>query len=645
LSSPDSVPRRPFRGRAGRYLAALGIVATATLIRVAADSPLHAQLPYMFYMAAVVVATRLCGVDAGLFSIVASAFAANYFFVVPRHQFIPHPDDWVAMSTFSAVAFSVAWFVGRSRRAEREIRELHAQTSAVLEQMSAATLAAEVGVWTWLPETNRVSVGANWRALFGAAADAEVTFETWVAALHPDDRERAVATLNAAWRDRHQFASEYRVVRPDGTVRWIIDRGRAFHHAGGRVAGMAGINVDITKRKVAEEALRDADRTKDEFLATLSHELRTPLNAIVGWSDMLRRGALPPERVGLAADSIYRNATVQNELINDVLDVSRIVSGKVRIETRPIDPAALVEAAVESVRPAADAKGVMIAMELGAIPFSVAGDGTRLQQVFWNLVSNGVKFTPSGGRVRVSLRSTDDQVEIQVADTGVGISADFLPHVFERFRQHDSSTTRRHGGLGLGLAIVRHLVELHGGTVAAESAGEERGATFTVMLPGRRFEDRRGSGSPGVRRRSTRAVDPVRNDAPSLCGVRVLVVDDEADAREVAASVLRYHGATVTVAANAAEALEAFDTCDADVLLVDLAMPGEDGYALLGRIRAGSNRKGSSVPAIALTACARAEDQRRVLASGFQRHLAKPADSRALVRAVADVQSGKRDVA
>ena len=629
------------------------------------------------------------------------------------------------------------------------------------EELRVATLAAEVGVWTWSPSKGTVSVGGNWRSLFDVAPDAEVTFDTWTSALHPEDRERAVETLNAAWQEHGQFAVEYRVVRRDGSIRWLIDRGSATDNEDGTATSMSGINLDITKRKHAEEeaqqateryerlfgairegfahyqgvyedgqlvdlrvleinpagaalsgvpsevqtgktwkevrpgaeesifahyqkaagtgaavrfdeynrltgrwydvlahpieggefavtfsditerkeleeSLRDANRLKDEFLATLSHELRTPLNAIVGWSDMLRRGSLNPKDTKRATDSIYRNAQAQSEMIADVLDVSRIVSGKVQIEPTPMDLPALLHNAVDSLRAAANTKGVELLTEISSVAYPVSGDSTRMQQVFWNLLSNAVKFTPAGGSVRVSLRLAHGQAEVTVSDTGMGIPPAFLPHVFERFRQRDSSSTRSHGGLGLGLAIVKHLVELHGGTVTAESAGEGEGATFTVRLPALPFEDRRRDERRAVR--NGPPVSTVPDDVPSLCGTRVLVVDDQPDARDLSASVLRNHGATVAIAASATQALDQFVLFDPHVLLVDLAMPEMDGFALLERIRKSEGRKGQSVPAIAFTAYAREEDRRRTLAKGFQLHLAKPVDAHRLVRAVDSVR-------
>lgn len=618
----SSLLRLQPRRRLVRSVLAAGIVALATGARFAVDPLVHDQIPYFTYVASVVIATWLCGVLGGTVSTLLTAFTGHYFFVEPRYRFSPSGEDWIAMGMVCIVGLGLVWLVGRWRLAEAQVR--------------VATIAAEVGVWTWTPGTSRVSVRGNWRTLFGVAPDAKVTLDTWAAALHPDDREHAIDSLKTAWRDQREFQSEYRTVSPEGTVRWIIDRGRPIFDASGAVVGMAGVNVDITKRRTAEEAAHLANRLKDEFLATLSHELRTPLNAIVGWSDMLRRHTLQSEQADKAMESVYRNAKTLSEMINDVLDVSRIMSGKVRIEMQPVDPAAVLQSAIESVRSAADAKGVAIVTDRATVPFPLSGDPVRLQQVFWNLLTNAVKFTPSGGQVRVSLRLSGEHVRVQVSDTGTGISPEFLPHVFERFRQRDSSSTRQDAGLGLGLAIVHQLVELHGGTVQAESTGEGRGATFTVRLPAQRFEERRHARQSIVR--PVPAVEPVSDDAPSLCRARVLIVDDESETREVTAAVLQHHGASVAVVADAQQALSEFNRFDPTVLLIDVAMPGIDGYGLIERIRTSCGERGKVIPAIAFTAYAREEDQRRALTKGFQLHLAKPVDSHTLVRAVASVQ-------
>jgi signal transduction histidine kinase/ActR/RegA family two-component response regulator len=376
-----------------------------------------------------------------------------------------------------------------------------------------------------------------------------------------------------------------------------------------------------------EEAER-ANRVKDEFLATLSHELRSPLSAIVGWSSMLKKRRLPAEIVERAIDVIHRSANAQTHLIDDVLDVARIVNRKLRLEMQLLDLGAALQAAIEVIRPEADAKKVAISACLTNAPSTVFGDSARLQQVFSNLLSNAVKFTEPGGQVAVSMERVDAFVQVQVQDSGIGISPELLPHIFERFRQRDSSSTRAHTGLGLGLAIVQHLVEAHGGTVAAHSAGEGKGATFVVRLP---FEAQ-------DRRMSTELLPPApvmaaADHEPSLGGLTVFVVDDHAEARETTSSILQHAGATVLCAASGLEALKHLPLVNPGVLLIDLAMPGMDGYALLREIQQSGRRP--RIPAIALTAYARSEDRERALASGFQMHIAKPVESDTLVRAVA----------
>jgi CheY-like chemotaxis protein/anti-sigma regulatory factor (Ser/Thr protein kinase) len=338
-----------------------------------------------------------------------------------------------------------------------------------------------------------------------------------------------------------------------------------------------------------------------------------------------------------AVQAISENARRQVHLMDDLLDISRIVAGKVTMEPALIEPGAVVRRAVDTVVPAATAKGLALDVSLGRTLRGVFADPARLQQVVWNLLSNAVKFTPNGGRVSVSVEATDEEVEIVVADNGIGIPAAFLPHAFDRFRQADSRPTRSYGGLGLGLSIVRHLVEAQGGTVRAESEGEGRGATFVVSLPAREFHERRHEEVAETGSRTSVSIVPVRLDnPPSLRRVRVLIVDDDADTRELMAVVLGRHGATVGQAASAVEALEKLACIGADVLLIDLAMPDVDGYTLIRRIRE-SGGETAGIPAIAVTAYAREEDRRQVLASGFQFHIAKPVESSTLVNAIAEL--------
>jgi signal transduction histidine kinase/ActR/RegA family two-component response regulator len=395
--------------------------------------------------------------------------------------------------------------------------------------------------------------------------------------------------------------------------------------------------------QAARQSAEEASRLKDEFLATVSHELRTPLTAVLGWAHLLRAGYLDEPSAKNALETIERNARSQSQLIDDLLDVSRIITGKLRLDVRQVDPASFIESAVEALRPAAEAKGVRIQKVMDTGVNSIAGDPARLQQVVWNLLSNAIKFTPRGGRVQVRLERVDSHVEIAVSDTGAGISHKFLPHVFDRFRQADQSTTREYGGLGLGLAIVRHLVELHGGTVNADSHGEGRGSTFTVMLPLLTvYQSDDVDASPHVHPKASDAA--LAPDCPErLDGLKVLVVDDEADTRELLNVVLRRCGAEVLTASTAAEAQDLLERLRPDILISDIGMPGEDGYELIRSVRALPLEKGGRIPAVALTAYARTEDRLRVLRSGYQMHVPKPVELSELVAVVANLAARAGD--
>jgi PAS domain S-box-containing protein len=404
---------------------------------------------------------------------------------------------------------------------------------------------------------------------------------------------------------------------------------------------------DITDRKQAE-AERDqllereraarleaeaANRLKDEFLATLSHELRTPLNAIVGWAAVLRGQTVNPD-LRRAVDTIDRNARAQSQLIEDILDVSRIVTGKLTLDVRPVDLVTVVGAALESLRPSAEAKQIRVEVDLDPALPELSGDAGRLQQVVWNLLSNSIKFTPAGGTVSISASVDGAEVRLDIRDSGAGIDPDFLPHVFERFRQADASTTRAHGGLGLGLAIVRHLVELHGGTVAAESEGPGRGATFRVRLP-----VRRGPGARTVAEDARGAAARPATPSVQLNGLRVLVVDDDVDTLALLVTVLRASGAETFAASSARMALETFLAAQPHLVVSDIGLPGEDGFSLIAAIRSLPREAGGAVPAVALTAYARVEDRDRALRSGFDMHLPKPIDPDALLAALAEIRS------
>jgi PAS domain S-box-containing protein/excisionase family DNA binding protein len=398
--------------------------------------------------------------------------------------------------------------------------------------------------------------------------------------------------------------------------------------------------TDITERRKLEKAvearaeeLAEANRIKDEFLATLSHELRTPLTSILGWAHLLQTGDMDHATSMRALEAIQRNARSQVQLIEDLLDVSRVITGKLYLEIGPTNLAAVVEAAIEAVRPAADARRVQLVATLDHAT-TIPGDPDRLRQVVWTLLSNSIKFTRAKGRVEVLLRQSDEEAQIIIKDTGIGISSDFLPHVFDRFRQADSTSTRAYGGLGIGLALVRHLVEQHGGTVSAESPGDEQGSTFTVTLP------LGGPAMLGQRAEAVRLTDyhsSERVDAQALLNLRVLIVDDEEDARDLIQTTLALSGARVTTTASAREALAAIERERPHVMVCDIGMPGEDGYQLIGRVRALPFGRGGNIPAVALTAYAREEDRRRALEAGFQVHVSKPIKPSELVAVVASV--------
>jgi signal transduction histidine kinase/ActR/RegA family two-component response regulator len=381
----------------------------------------------------------------------------------------------------------------------------------------------------------------------------------------------------------------------------------------------------LAREQSAREAAEAASRIKDEFLAVVSHELRSPLNPILGWSKLLRSRQLDAEKTDRALEVIERNAQMQAQLINDLLDVSRILRGKLSLDTHPVDLVVTIQAAMETVRLAAEAKSIQINTQFEPDVGQVAGDVGRLQQVIWNLLTNAVKFTSEGGRVDIRLECIDSQAQITITDTGKGIPTDFLPYVFEQFRQESSATTRRFGGLGLGLAIVRYLVELHGGTVQADSPGEGQGATFTVKLP-------------LVPHQPIMQPDPKPSEfSLNLQGTRILIVDDDDNTREFLAFLLELHGANVMATATASEALTTLTQFKPEALLSDIGMPDVDGYMLMRQVRALPAKQGGTIPAIALTAYAGEIDYQQAMAAGFQQHIAKPIDPEVLIQAIASL--------
>jgi PAS domain S-box-containing protein len=466
-----------------------------------------------------------------------------------------------------------------------------------------------------------------------------LTGERWAAAVHPDEQAEMFRRWTHCLITGETFEMIYRFRRAlDGEYRWFLGRAAPLRGPDGRIVRWFGLNTDLHDQKLAEiertellereqKARADAEaanRLKDEFLATLSHELRTPLSAILGWIQLLRTETLTEAQHDHALETIEASAKLQTQLVADILDVSRIITGKLRLEVKWVDLRRVVNAAIETLLPAAVAKGIAIDFQVDPRLEPVCGDAERLQQVMWNLLSNAIKFCPRGGRVVVTITLNGDQVDLVVSDNGEGIPADVLPHIFERFRQGDNSTKRRHGGLGLGLAIVRHLVELHGGTVEAQSAGPGEGAAFHVQLP----------------RRATSTLTPVRDHvkqehaSADLAGLHLVVLDDDDALREILGLFLEGNGARVSSVASVAEAMKTVTTDRPDVVISDISMPYEDGYDLMRKLRE-VDRAGRPIPVLALTAHARTEERHRTLSAGFHAHLTKPVDMKELVAVVA----------
>lgn len=497
-------------------------------------------------------------------------------------------------------------------------------------------------VWTTNANGECDYFNQNWCEYTGLTLEQSLG-SGWLAALHPDDIQNADEVWSNAVKNSTIYNNEYRFKRAsDGSYRWQLARGLPLKDEQGIVVKWFGTCTDIHEQKqileerahlleleqVARAKAETANRIKDEFLAVLSHELRTPLNAILGWSKLLQTGRLNQGKTSEALATIERNANLQVQLIEDLLDISRILQGKLTLDITKINLESTILSALQTMRLAAEAKLIEVSTVFEPLMGEVMGDSTRLQQVVWNLLSNAVKFTPKGGKIQVRLKQADGYAQIIVSDTGKGISAEFLPFVFDYFRQADSTSTRNFGGLGLGLAIVRNIIEIHGGIVKADSHGEDKGATFTVSLPLLQDE------SPSLRDEQNYPVLLTPKSLP-LAGVRVLVVDDDADSLDFAAFVLEQDGAFVIALSSAYEALKTLAEVKPDVLVSDISMPDMNGYMLIRQVRSWTAEQGGQIPAIALTAFARNDDQQEALKAGFQMHLSKPFNPEELIAAIA----------
>jgi PAS domain S-box-containing protein len=521
------------------------------------------------------------------------------------------------------------------------------------EVLAALAGHAALMAWTWDADGLVDAVGGATLAFTGRAG-ADLLGQGWLELVHPLDRSRFVDACHNGLRDRRPWEVEARLLRRDGAYRWLLISGGPRHASNGSFAGLVAVGLDITERHQREELNRQAEqelraaaeqaraqaeaanRTTDEFLATLSHELRTPLNAIVGWVHLLRTGRLDERTTRRALETIDRNARIQTQIIADILDVSRIISGKLHVRMRAVEMAAVAEAALEALRLTAQAKAIRVGVALDPRAGPVLGDADRLQQIVWNLLSNAIKFTPDGGEVKVALRRSGADALLSVSDNGVGIAPEFLPFVFDRFRQADASPTRQQGGLGLGLAIARHLAEMHAGAILAESPGTGRGAVFTLRLP-LLAEDR-----PSDEPRPT-AVPAPAAPGPSLEGVSVLVVCGDGGVAEATAGALRERGADVVLAARAEQAVDIVRRTRPHVLLACASTPGDEDQRLIRAVRDIPPERGGLTPAALVNGRASFEDRVNSLLAGYQAHVPGHVEAGELATVVASLAGRTRE--
>ena len=536
--------------------------------------------------------------------------------------------------------------ISRHKRTEDALRQSEERFRRLANSVPAF-------VWTATPEGQVNYVNDQWYAYSGLGREQTAGFG-WLDAIHPGDRERCTAAYREALRNGSSYRIELRNRRADGQYRWFLMRAEPLRDALGCITGWFGTSTDIDDLKLAQEArarllaqeqilrleaetitrgAQVANRVKDEFLATLSHELRTPLNAILGWTQTLQTGNTRRETLLRALAQIEQSAQAQAKLIDDLLNVSDIVAGRLRLEVQPMRLIPAIHAAIETLYPAVNAKDIRLETDFDSAADVVSGDPVRVRQIIWNLLSNAVKFTPRFGQIRMTLSRNGSNAIITVGDTGEGISSEFLPYVFDRFRQADASSRKRHGGLGLGLAIVRHLVEMHGGTVEASSAGEGRGSRFTVHLPIRTDWEETRKASNASSHGGTRS----RPRRDKLSGLRILTVDDDRNTREMLQEALERAGAEVLSAESARDALRKLKDFRPDVLVSDIGMPNEDGYDLLRQVRSLSDADGGATPAVALTGYAREEDQAATREAGYQAVAPKPVDLNELLTTIACV--------
>lgn len=606
--------------------------AAAAMFTAALWKPFMHDVPFLAFFSAVAITAARSGAWWGLGAAVAAALVMSLAGAFAQDEILIRT---IALLTNSSL---IIWLGSMLRRGA-------AENQAYQEGIGDAV---PDFVWSCDPLGMPTYVNARALEFFGAYLDAFKS-EGWARFVHPGDTAGFGKNFPPETATGESFDFECRYRRHDGTYRWFSSRAVPMLNERGEVQQWVGTSTNIDTRKHAEleqelllqrESLarNDAERAsrmKDEFLATVSHELRTPLNAIVGWVYLLQSGKVSKEELDEGLTAIERNTRVQTRLIEDLLDMSRIISGQIRLDMQTVDLPLVIDAAIDAVRPSVEAKQIRLTTAIDPLASHLQGDPARLQQVIWNLLSNAVKFTPKEGRIEVAATKGESHMEVTVSDTGEGIAPAFLPHLFERFRQADASTTRRHSGLGLGLAIVKQLVELHGGSIEAKSAGEGRGSIFRVSLPLPSVSPP-AAGKTGVIAPALTPAKAPPSSSAKLQRVQLLVVDDEDDARDIIQRILQSHGAEVIAVDSAEQALSRLGNGKHfHTLISDIGMPGMDGFELIRRIRNSDALTCGDIPAIALTAFTRAEDRRTVLQAGYDMFLPKPVDPAELIAAVA----------
>jgi signal transduction histidine kinase/ActR/RegA family two-component response regulator len=615
-----SLRRRAALRHLGRYGSALALMLAALLARMALEPYLDGQIPHFTFYIAVALAAFVAGPGASTVTALAGLLAAEWFLIPPTRDLVPRSGaEWLGAAAYFAVCATIIVMTTLTTRARHRSEAALDAFRRSEEKLRLAKEAARMGAWDWDIVTGELAWTERCKALFALPPDARVTHDTLLTAIHRDDRpalERAVREALACGN----YAVEMRVPWPDGTVRWVASHGRAFFDEAGRPVRMAGMALDITDRKRAEEALRDADARKAHFLGVLSHELRNPLAPIRHSIHLLDRAPPGSPQAAHARAVLHRQTEHVSRLVDDLLDVTRVSRGKIRLQRERLDLAGVVRRTCEDLRSIFDQSGIALRLVLAPGPLWVDADPTRIAQVVGNLLQNANKFTPAGGEVTVRLAAAGDRAAITVRDTGIGVEPSLLARMFEPFAQEDRSLARTRGGLGLGLALARGLVELHGGRVAAHSEGPGRGAEFTVTLPV--VEAPPASDAPQA-----------PHAPPPVAARRVLVIEDDPDAAQTLGEALELEGHTVEHARDGATGVALAHARRPDVVLCDIGLPDLDGYEVARALRNDAGLRGTRL--VALSGYAQPEDVDRAREAGFDAHLAKPAPIESVTSALA----------